>query len=124
MAGASAPALSIAVINAGGLGACGALLMQPQEILQWSEQVRERSRNAFNLNLWIPDPEPARDPTHEERLRDFLGRWGPQVPSDAGEVRPPEFAAQCQALLEVSVVNKAAPSVAAGSPSAVGSVSV
>lgn len=100
MAGASAPALSIAVINAGGLGACGALLMQPQEILRWAEQVREGSRNAFNLNLWIPDPEPTRNPVHEDRMREFLARWGPPVPANAGEARPPEFAAQCEALLE------------------------
>jgi nitronate monooxygenase len=33
LAGASAPALSIAVANAGGPGACGALLMTPPEIV-------------------------------------------------------------------------------------------
>ena len=33
MAGASAPALSIAVANAGDLGTCDALLMQPAAIL-------------------------------------------------------------------------------------------
>src|SRR5471030_2348726 len=32
VAGASAPSLSIAVANAGGLASCGALLMQPGEI--------------------------------------------------------------------------------------------
>ncbi len=100
MAAASPPELSIAVINAGGLGACGALLMQPGEILRWAEQVRERSRNAFNLNLWIPDPEPTRDPVHEARVRNFLGQWGPEVPSEAGDARPPDFTAQCEALLE------------------------
>ncbi len=40
MAGASAPSLSIAVIRAGGLGACGALLMRPEEILAWADEVR------------------------------------------------------------------------------------
>ena len=35
MAGACPPSLSIAVAQAGGLGACGALLMQPQAILDW-----------------------------------------------------------------------------------------
>lgn len=104
MAGASAPALSIAVINAGGLGACGALLMQPAEILRWAQQVRERSRNAFNLNLWIPAPAAVRDRPGENRLRAFLGRWGPQVPADAGDATPPDFETQCEALLESRTV--------------------
>src|SRR4029077_13229519 len=77
MAGASAPALSIAVANAGGLGSCGALLLQPQEILAWAGEVRGNSNGAFQLNLWIPDPAPQRDPAQEARVRDFLAAWGP-----------------------------------------------
>jgi nitronate monooxygenase len=99
MAGASSPSLSIAVANAGGLGACGALLMQPDEIIAWAAQVRANSNGGFNLNLWIPDPAPRRDPEHEARVRDFLAQWGPQVPPEAGDARPPDFAAQCEALL-------------------------
>jgi nitronate monooxygenase len=77
MAGASAPALSIAVANAGGLGACGVLLMQPNEIMAWAQQVRAKSNGAFQLNNWIPDPAPKRDSMHELRIGDFLGTWGP-----------------------------------------------
>ena len=40
MAGACPPALSIAVANAGGLGACGALLMSPEAILSWCDEFR------------------------------------------------------------------------------------
>ena len=40
MAGASAPSLSIAVANAGGLASCGALLMQPVEIEKWAADLR------------------------------------------------------------------------------------
>jgi nitronate monooxygenase len=100
MAGASAPSLSIAVANAGGLGSCGALLMPPKEILAWVHEVRTNSNGAFQLNLWIPDPPPRRDPLHEERVRRFLGGWGPQVPAEAGDAAPPDFTAQCEALLE------------------------
>jgi len=101
MAGASAPALSIAVANAGGLGSCGALLMQPEEIIRWAVEVRAQSNGAFNLNLWIPDPSPKRDAAHEARVREFLGAWGPAAAPDAGDATPPDFTAQCEALLIV-----------------------
>ena len=100
MAGACPPSLSIAVANAGGLGACGALLMQPAAIRAWSEEVRAASNGGFQLNLWIPDPAPVRDPSVEAAVRKFLRQWGPEVPPEAGDATPPDFAAQCDALLE------------------------
>lgn len=51
MAGASAPSLSKAVMEAGGLGACGALLMQPEEIRAWAEDVRAAAEGPFQINL-------------------------------------------------------------------------
>src|ERR1700730_4994891 len=105
MAGACPPALSIAVATAGGLGACGALLMQPEAILEWAAVVREGSSGPFQLNLWVPDPPPMRDQVHEEEIRRFLAQWGPAVPSEAGNATPPDFGAQCDALL------KAAPAI-------------
>ena len=102
MAGASAPSLSIAVANAGGLGSCGALLMQPEEILSWSHEVRSNSNGAFQLNVWIPDPAPHRDEAHEARVREFLAGWGPPVPKEAGDAVPPDFASQCDAMLEAA----------------------
>jgi nitronate monooxygenase len=100
MAGASAPALSIAVANAGGLGACGVLLMPPDEILAWADEVRSRSTGIYQLNNWIPDPAPSRDPQHEARVRAFLAAWGPPVAPEAGDAVPPDFADQCRAMLE------------------------
>ena len=102
MAGASPPTLSIAVSQAGGLGACGALLMKPDEIIAWAEEFRRGSDGPFQINLWIPDPPALRNPTHEARLREFLANWGPGVPEGAGDQTPPDFEAQCEALLEVS----------------------
>lgn len=101
MAGASAPSLSIAVAEAGGLGACGVLLMKPDEILDWSRQVRAATQSPFQLNVWIPDPAPIRSADNEAAMRAFLGRWGPHVATDAGEARPPDFESQCEAMLEV-----------------------
>ncbi len=102
MAGACPPSLSIAVARAGGLGACGALLMAPAAIAGWAEAVRAATGAPFQLNLWIPDPAPARDPAHEAEIREFLAGWGPEVPPEAGNVTPPDFAGQCEALLEVA----------------------
>jgi len=102
MSGASAPSLSIAVANAGGLGACGALLMQPEEIVAWASEVRSGSNGAFQINLWIPEPAPKRDPEHEARVREFLSSWGPPVPPEAGDTTLPNFAAQCETLLALA----------------------
>src|SRR5882757_180508 len=68
MAGACPPSLSIAVANAGGLGSCGALLMQPAAIKAWAAEVRGGSNGAFALNLWIPDPPPHRDAHAEDAV--------------------------------------------------------
>jgi nitronate monooxygenase len=102
MAGASAPSLSIAIANAGGLGSCGVLLMQPEEIRSWAKEVRNNSNGPFQLNIWIPDPEPTRDPNHEAQVREFLGKWGPAVPAEAGDAVPPNFEEQCDAMLEIA----------------------
>ena len=100
MAGACPASLSVAVANAGGLGSCGALLMQPAAIKAWAAEVRAGSNGGFNLNLWIPDPPPQRDAAAEGAVRAFLGRWGPEVAREAADVKPPDFDAQCEALLE------------------------
>ena len=101
MAGVPTPALSAAIANAGGLGACGALLMAPDAIVAWANGVRGQSNGAFQLNLWIPDPPPVRDAEQEGRVRAFLGQFGPEVPAEAADAVPPDFAAQCEALLKV-----------------------
>ncbi len=99
MAGVSAPQLSVAVGNAGGLGACGALMMKPAQIEAWAREVRAGTNGGFQLNLWIPDPPPVRDAAAETALRTFLGAWGPEVAPKAGDAIPPDFAAQCEAML-------------------------
>jgi nitronate monooxygenase len=102
MAGACPPSLSIAVMRAGGFGACAALLMQPDEMESWAVEVRAHSNGPFQINLWIPDPPPVRNRSHEARVREFLSRWGPPVAEDAGEMTPPNFEEQCQALLRIA----------------------
>jgi nitronate monooxygenase len=102
MAGACPSSLSIAVANAGGLGSCGALLMQPAAIKTWAAEVRAKSNGAFALNLWIPDPKPHRDHEAENAVCTFLKNWGPEVSPQCGDVTPPDFEAQCEAMLEAA----------------------
>jgi nitronate monooxygenase len=99
MAGACPPELAIAVGAAGGMGACGCLLMTPEQITDWTAKVRAGSNGAFQLNLWIPDPAPVRDPVNEAAVRDFLGQWGPEVAAQAGDVALQDFEAQAAAML-------------------------
>lgn len=99
MAGACPVALSIAVANAGGMGAMGALATEPDGIARWAAEFRAASRGPFQLNTWVPDPPPVRDPVHEARVRAFLERWGPPVPAAAGDVALVNFDAQCETFV-------------------------
>src|SRR5579862_6769426 len=100
MASASPASLAIAVANAGGMGAMGALMTPPAGIRSWVQEFRSKSGGPFQLNVWIPDPKPGRDPDAEERIRKFLEAWGPPVPVAAGDAVPPDFDAQCETFLE------------------------
>ena len=102
MAGATPPSLSIAVANGGGMGACGVLMMTSDQIASWVHKMRSGSNGAFQLNTWIPDPDPERDRKHEAEIRQFLGQWGPEVPNSAADAPFPDFNGQCDAILKVS----------------------
>ena len=99
MAGACPVELAAAVARGGGMGACGALMMEPQAILQWARELRSKTNGSFQMNLWIPDPAPKRDAQAEAEVRTFLAKWGPKVPEEAGDEKMPDFSAQCEALL-------------------------
>ena len=100
MAGACPPTLAAAVANAGGLGACGALMMDAAAIVRFAAEFRATSPGGLQINLWIPEPRPPRrDAAQEARVRAFLAGWGPAVPDGAGEVALQDFAAQCAAVL-------------------------
>jgi hypothetical protein len=102
MAGACPASLSIAVANAGGMGAMGALVTPPDGIRAWVKEFRSASRGSFQLNVWVPDPKPRRDAAAESAVRAFLEQWGPAVPASAADVTLPDFNAQCDAFLEVT----------------------
>ena len=99
MSGACPPVLAAAVANAGGMGACGALLMKPEEIKAWCDEFRRQSQGEFQINLWIPDPPATRDAESEKQQREYLATWGPSIPPEAGDAVPPGFESQCDALI-------------------------
>jgi nitronate monooxygenase len=101
MAGACPVTLSIAVANAGSMGALGALISEPQAIRAWVNEFRSKSNGPLQLNTWVPDPTPTRDASAEAPMRAFLAAWGPAVPPTAGDAAPPDFRAQCEAFLEL-----------------------
>lgn len=99
MAGACPPALAAAVAQAGGMGGCGALLMDPDAIARWAADFRGATEGSFQMNLWVPDPAPRRDADHERAVADFLEDWGPR-PAKLTADLPVSFADQCEALIE------------------------
>jgi nitronate monooxygenase len=102
MAGACPVGLSIAVANAGGMGALGALVTTPAGIADWVHEFKANSKGPLQINTWVPDPPPRRDFENEARVRAFLASWGPEVPPTAGDVVLPDFAAQCEAFLDAA----------------------
>jgi nitronate monooxygenase len=101
MAGACPVSLSIAVANAGSMGALGAVQISPAGICDWVNEFRTGSSGPLQINVWIPDPKPNRNPVAEERLRKFLASWGPEVHASAGDFTPPDFNEQCETLLQL-----------------------
>lgn len=101
MAGACPASLSIAVANAGGMGAMGALITPPAGIREWVNEFRAGSGGVFQLNTWVPDPPAVRDPEAERQVRAFMSAWGPEVPEHAGDVTMPDFGAQCDMFADL-----------------------
>lgn len=102
MAGACPVSLSVAVSNGGGMGACGALLMPPEQMKQWASDFRAETNGPFQMNLWIPDTAAERNLKHEAELRTFLNGWGPEVCVESANDTPLDFQAQCDALLDIA----------------------
>jgi len=98
MAGACPPALAVAVAAAGGMGAAGMVNDPPSRIAAWMQEFRAASDGPVQLNLWIPDP-PVDDPERLAAAAGFLDGFGATAAETAP---PPDFAAQCDALLEAS----------------------
>lgn len=99
MAGVPAVPLARAVAEAGGMAALGALLMSPKQLTDWVKQFRDAGGGPLQINLWVPDPPPERNVSHEAALRNFLAEHGPPVSAQAGDAPLQDFEQQCAALL-------------------------
>ena len=101
MAGACPVSLSIAVANAGGMGAIGALVTPArQELPTGCASSRRTARARFRSITGFPIRRRVGTRSAEARVRAFLASWGPQVPPAAGDVALLDFDAQCEAFLE------------------------
>lgn len=99
MAGACPPGLAAAVAKAGGMGGCGALLMDPEAIARWAADFRSATDGPFQMNLWVPDPAPERDADHERAITEHLARWSSRTTGLSADL-PVSFADQCAAIIE------------------------
>jgi nitronate monooxygenase len=102
MASASPPALAAAVANAGGMGGFGALTTEPSGIASWMSAFRGSSNGAAQINLWVPDPPPPRDPVREAAVVAAMAAWGPAPKPLGNGPWLQDFEAQCEALLEAA----------------------
>ena len=121
MAGSCPVNLAVAVADAGGMGAMGALMSSPDAMVKWAAEFRSRSLGPFQLNLWIAEPSaPTRDFAAEQRVREFLSSWAPAVlsrqrsaadlsrrseaeadPAEPNRNRLPDFEKQCDSLIAI-----------------------
>ncbi|HEV7267005.1 MAG TPA: hypothetical protein VGN83_19145 [Falsiroseomonas sp.] len=75
----------------------------PDAMRDWAAPVRSRSNGSFQVDLLIPDPPPAGDAVHEARVREALLHWsGTEVPDPNANRLLPDFAAQCETMIEVA----------------------
>ena len=99
--GPSTPALAAAVSRAGGLGFLGCAYSTPEQILEWSREVRSRTDRPFGINLFaeVPDGPPVDPAPMLELLRPIhaeLGLPPPEAPTPA----PRSLDAQIDAVIE------------------------
>ena len=83
MAGASTPAMAIAVANEGGLGSLGCAMMPPEELRTAAAEVAAATNRAINFNFFVhTEPDlAAYDPSTMQRaLAPFYEEYGLEAP--------------------------------------------
>jgi nitronate monooxygenase len=101
--GATTPELVANVSNAGGLGSLAAAMLSPEAIAESVAEVRARTREAFNVNLFVLQTPAAPDAARLRRALELLQPVKDELGLPAGT--PPvkfceDFGQQFDALLE------------------------
>ncbi|WP_282361319.1 nitronate monooxygenase [Pseudomonas sp. PS01300] len=87
MAGATGPAMAIAVSNAGGLGSLPCAMLTPEQIRQEIATFSQASRGPLNLNFFCHRP-PATDGERAIRWKQALKPYYEEVGADFGATTP------------------------------------
>jgi nitronate monooxygenase len=104
MAGASSPQMTIAVSEAGGLGAIAAAMLTPDSLRAELQVVQQGTGRPINVNFFVhkdPPIDASREAAWRKRLADYYRELG--VRADAGKdapARAPFSAAMCDVVLE------------------------
>jgi nitronate monooxygenase len=105
--GYSTPALAAAVSNGGGLGAYGAVGLDPERIAEVVGAIRALTTRPFAINLWVPihgqdDAVVTREAFARaaQRIAPFAREHGLDAPAPVS--RRPTFEAQVEALLRAA----------------------
>lgn len=104
--GLSSVELAATVSNAGGLGSFGMQPFTPDEILRISSEIKARTKNPFNLNLWVNDRDEGLKTFGtdnytrlKEIFKPYFEEVGVEIPEMPVEMGP-AFSEQVEALLE------------------------
>lgn len=105
MAGASGPAMAIAVSEAGGLGSLPCAMLDPDKARTEIEAIRQRTTKPLNVNFFChtaPRPDSDRDAIWKQRLAKYYTELGLDSSASAPAVnRAPFDEAMCEVVEEL-----------------------
>ena len=104
MAGAATPELAAAVSAAGGLGALGSAVLDPDELRAQAAAVRAATDAPFNVNFFChspPEVGEAEASAARERIAPLYADRGLGEPPRPRSRRSPSTSARLEALLEI-----------------------
>lgn len=105
--GLSSAGLVAAVSNAGGLGGYGAYTLTPEQILEADREIRTKTDQPYNINLWVSDVDPhLKDYTPEQfeaarlRFKPYFDELRIPLPEPAIDI-PSKFEKQVEAIFRI-----------------------
>lgn len=105
--GFSTSELLAAVSNAGGLGSYGAYTLTPEQILTADKDIKSRTNQPYNINLWVSDVDESLKDYPAEKLEKVKQLYKPYFDSlsiplpEIDQNIPSKFEKQVEAVFEV-----------------------